>query len=545
MNSSPCPHGVETCPWEAEAKRLEAENQSLRHRVQELQGQVEALKARVLQWAQMIFGRKSEKKAAGKKDSDEAAAGESPSTSPGSSTRSRGQQPGAPGHGRRHRCELTTEWVIHELPEDERRCPHCGQPFVAWGGYETSEEVDWEVTLKRKVHQRRRYQRTCQCPKTPALVAAPVPPKLIPKGLFSVSFIAHLVVEKYLLVRPLNKITTALRLEGLEVSAGTLVGVLQRVHVLLIPLVEAVVAHHRLVHHWQADETGWKVFEEVQGKSSFNWWLWVFISVDTTVFVLDPSRSAQVPRRHFGKEPTQEGEAPSGCTGFLTVDRYAAYRGLEGIQLAYCWAHVRRDFVRLQQGYPETLAEWGEAWVERIQKLFRLHEQRKQEEVGTAALDTLDQALRQAMNEMATLRDQELADATLPPHGHPAALKVLTSLKNHWEGLSLYLDHPQLPMDNNRSERALRTAALARKNFYGSGAQWSASFAATVFTVLATVVQNGLNPLTYLIAYLTACAQAGGQPPQDLERFLPWNLSQEERKAWSLPPSFLQRGPPP
>ncbi len=55
-------------------------------------------------------------------------------------------------------------------------------------------------------------------------------------------------------------------------------------------------------------------------------------------------------------------------------------------------------------------------------------------------------------------------------------------------------------------------------------------------TVLATVRQHGLNPLmTFLIAYLTACADAGG-PPADIARFLPWALSSQDWQRWTTPP---------
>ena len=81
-----------------------------------------------------------------------------------------------------------------------------------------------------------------------------------------------------------------------------------------------------------------------------------------------------------------------------------------------------------------------------------------------------------------------------------------------------------LALDNNESERALRTPVVGPKNYYGSHAEWSAHLAARVWTITATTERHGLEPLTYLTDYLTACAQAGGKPldGQDLDRYLPW-----------------------
>ena len=91
-------------------------------------------------------------------------------------------------------------------------------------------------------------------------------------------------------------------------------------------------------------------------------------------------------------------------------------------------------------------------------------------------------------------------------------------------------------MDNNEAERLLRTPVLGRKNFYGSGSQWSGQLAACVLTILGTAAKNGLNPLTYLTAYFGACAEAGGKAPGGVERFLPWNASEEDLADWSRPP---------
>jgi transposase len=65
---------------------------------------------------------------------------------------------------------------------------------------------------------------------------------------------------------------------------------------------------------------------------------------------------------------------------------------------------------------------------------------------------------------------------------------------------------------------------VGRKNYYGSHAEWSAHLAARVWTITATAERHGLEPLTHLTDYLTACAQNGGKPldGKDLDRFLPW-----------------------
>jgi len=98
----------------------------------------------------------------------------------------------------------------------------------------------------------------------------------------------------------------------------------------------------------------------------------------------------------------------------------------------------------------------------------------------------------------------------------------------------VFVEHPEVPMDNNAAERAERGPVVGRKNYYGSGAVWAGQLAAVLFSLLQTLCLWRLNPRAWLTAYLTACAEAGGAVPADWERFLPWNLSAAERRCWSL-----------
>ena len=90
-------------------------------------------------------------------------------------------------------------------------------------------------------------------------------------------------------------------------------------------------------------------------------------------------------------------------------------------------------------------------------------------------------------------------------------------------------------MDNNAVERTERGPVVGRKNYYGSGAVWSGQLAAMLFSLLATLRLWELNLRSWLTAYLTACAAAGGRAPADMSGYLPWNLSAEQRAAWALP----------
>ena len=489
--------------------------------LQEQTEHLEALKARVIWLEQQVFGRKSEESPEARAEAFPAPTDSSASPSDRPAPRRRGQQRGAKGHGRKRRVDLPTEEIEHGLPADQQHCPQCGLPLEAIASSEDSEEIDWEVRLVRRVHKRRRYRPCCDCGVLPGLVTAPVVPKVIRKGLFSTRFWVRVLLEKYLFQRPLYRMRQMLALEGLSVSQGTLTGGLQRLGELLQPLYGRLLEHSRGAGHWKMDETRWMVFEEVEGKQGYKWWLWVVVTQSTCVYLLDPSRSSEVPKQHLGE----------GAEGMLNVDRYSAYKALgKKIRLAFCWSHIRRDFVRVRDGY-ETLGAWAEAWIERINALFHCNKQRLVVRSDEEAFAREDQAVRAAVDQMAQVRDQELAQSTL----HTVQRKALESLQHHWEGATIFVDHPDIPMDNNEAEQCLRTPVVGRKNYYGSGAVWSGIFTAIVFSLTQTYLRNGLDPQQVLLAYFEACAQHGGKPLEDLDPFLPWNLSEEQKRAWALP----------
>lgn len=220
--------------------------------------------------------------------------------------------------------------------------------------------------------------------------------------------------------------------------------------------------------------------------------------------------------------------------GILIVDRYSAYKTLlKGgkIKIAYCWAHVRRDFLSVAKDWPKQ-QEWAMRWIEDIGTLYHLNNIRLKALEDVKDFSEADTKLREAVDEMAQKADDQLAQERL----HPACRKVLESLKNHREGLRLFVDYPEVPMDNNKAERAERGPVLGRKNYYGSGSIWSGRLQAAMMSIFQTLLLWGINPQLWLTSYLQACAECGGEVPEDISGFLPWNMSEDQRRAYSMKP---------
>lgn len=516
----------------ADVVRLRRENLALRQqggywkgmhaqalrRLEELQREVEHLRGENQKLQAQLFGRKSEKQTTADRSNQLEGEEESPSQ------RSRGQQSGRPGPKRRDYTHLPAVAEPRELPADQRACPQCGQALSP-SDAEESEVVEIEVRAYRRTIRRRRYQRTCTCGGCPRTFTAPAPPKLIPKGRLGVSVWVEIFLDKYFSHRPTERLLAQWALLDFDVAAGTVADGLRRLEPLFQPLYEAVLARNAQAAYLQADETRWLVFIDQEGKKGHCWWLWVFVGPDTVAYRLDPHRSHDVPEGHFA----------AAASLVLMVDRYAAYKAMAQVKagsivLAFCWAHVRRDFVQVGKGWAE-LKDWALAWLHRIRDLYRCQRQRLTPPLGNAAI-AADAELRRTISAMQTQAAAELADSQL----RQPCRKVLDSLQEHWTGLTRFVDDRRIPLDNNASERKVRGPAVGRKNYYGSGALWSGRLAAMLFSLFATLALGNLNPRKWLTWYLQSCAEAGGQAPADITPFLPWNLSAEQRTTLATDP---------
>ncbi len=286
---------------------------------------------------------------------------------------------------------------------------------------------------------------------------------------------------------------------------------------------------------FHGDETRWEVFEEVEGKTGHRWYLWVMQSVSVVYYRMAPGRGADVPKGHVATLRKDLLKV------VLVCDRYRAYKSLaldcDELMLAFCWAHVRRDFLKAARSWPE-LERWMGTWVDDIRALYHLNAARVQEWDAGLALEQQSSAFEAHQCNLVTkLRQmQARCEAHLrEPALHLAQQKVLSSLHNHWDGLTVFVARPEVAMDNNTAERILRTPVVGRKSSCGSGSVWSAHFAAIMFSVLQTLVLWGLNPHHWLSAFLQACAERGGQSPADLSPFVPWQMRAERREVLSRP----------
>lgn len=470
-------------------------------RESKLKKENEQLKAKVKLREQQLFGKKSETK-------------KNPETKK-SSAKKRGQQEGAKGHGRTNNSHLPAIPETVDLSKDKKVCPICELPYEELPTTEDSEIITiTDVKAHKRVIRRKMYKKHCSCLGAKIITAPPIP-KLIPKGKLDIPVWVKILIEKFDYQRPLNRLLKSFKDKGLYLAQGTVTDGLKKLKKFFTPVYNAIQNKCLEDKHWHADETRWSVFQKIKNKVGYRWWLWVFKSKQAVIFKIARTRSSEVAKEFFKK-----------TTGILSVDRYIVYKVIAKaglLILAFCWAHVRRDFLYHAKQYPKQ-SEWAFEWVELINELYRINNQRICHSQETKQFTELDTELRVKIQNMKQRCLNELNGST-----YLQAKKLLESLKNHWDGLTVFVDYPEIPMDNNVAERQLRNSIVGRKNYYGSGSIWSSELAAMLFSIFDTLKIWKISTSGWLAYYLQACAENGDTP--NIEPFLPWNMSEEQKEV--------------
>lgn len=344
----------------------------------------------------------------------------------------RGRPPGHPG----------TSWSLPAVEPEVvelrlSRCPDCGGRLSPLIDVQEHTVVDLPETIAPVVTKYRHERRYCaRCKKT---VRAPRAPNEPPQGHFGIRLLSRIAEWKTRVGIPFTKIHDLLSsVFGVEIPRSTLPGMVQRVGRWLLPvhrrLIEAVKAAP--VKH--ADETTWPV-------SGKNGWAWLFATNHISVFVMEPTRAAVVPKKIFGER----------IAGTLVSDDYGVYLNLADERQS-CWAHLLRE--------GDEVAAVGRAPVA-IQLRERLHDIFQDAEIVSAASEALaPEVLRR---EIARI-DRRLADLCKGRSNVAGVEHLKNRIARQREALLTFLRRPGVEPTNNLGERRIRKLVLVRKVSGGS-----------------------------------------------------------------------------
>ncbi len=455
------------------AKLLERENTKLAKKVIELEARVRTLENKEPTQLELLIAELERQLADRNRrlfgDSSERRAGDEP----------RKVRRSQRGHGPHVQRELPMLEERHELDAADQTCPSCGKELVAWDGQtEDSDEVD--VIERRFVivkHRRQKYRCTCgACVET-----APTAPRLIPGGRYSSRFAVAVAIAKYTDHLPLERQTTMMQRQGLIVTSQTLWDQIEALAAKLEPLYVRLGQYIRSQPVIGADETPWKMLWSRARHSNKRWYAWALCASDAAFYQIEDSRSAEAGARVLGD-----------FAGTAIVDGYSAYPAIQKMlggrfRIAACHAHARRKFYEIQPLHPAECDEVLDLWAE----LYGVERETK----DLSPDERLDARRTRAGPILKRIQQWALSIRALPESPLAKAIAYLGAM---WNGLQVFLDDPNVSLDNNAVERALRAVVVGRKNHYGSKSRRGTEVAALFYSLIESAKICGLMPDDYL-----------------------------------------------
>jgi transposase len=401
----------------------------------------------------------------------------------------------------------------YTLPVEERVCPCCSGELHKMG-----EEIRREVMIapaKFFVAKHIRDVYSCRhCQKheieTPVLTA-PMPKPAFPNSLASPSAVAYIMNGKFVEGLPLYRQEQIFAREGVEISRQTMANWMIRGADYLQILYDRLKTHllERDILH--ADETTLQVLHEEGRAAETKSYLWLYRSgrdgPHIVLFEYQKTRAAEHPKRFLGD-----------YGGYLNVDAYSAYGCLIGIVLVCCWAHARREFVDAlkvltPQARKKALAAEGLAFCD---KVFRI----ERELADATAEERQAQRLLRSVPVLAEFKAWLAAKSGgMLPAGQTG--KAIKYCINHWSKLNNFLLDGRLEIDNNRSERSIKDFVVGRKNWLFCNAPNGATASATIYSIVETAKENGLNPFRYLTHVFEQLPNIDRADPSAIDKLLP------------------------
>jgi transposase len=392
---------------------------------------------------------------------------------------------------------------------EDHSCPCCHNVLHRIGE-DRSERLDIvPAQLRVLVVRRPKYAcRTCE----EVVVQAPAPARLIEGGLPTEATVAQVLASKYADHLPLYRQAQIYARQGIALDRSTLADWVGRAAWLLRPVHERLLATLKTSTKLFADETTAPVLDPGRGRTKIGQ-LWAYARDDRPWGGSDPPGVAYVyaPDRKAGRPISHL----AGFKGILQVDGYGGYRALAergDVQLAFCWAHVRRRFYELAVAGPAPIA--SEA-LKRIAALYAVEtdirgrsadERRmRRQEKSRPMLDALESWLQTKLGLIS--QKTKLAEA-------------IRYALTRWEGLTRFLDDGRIEIDSNVVERSIRPIALNRKNALFAGSDGGGEHWAVIASLIETCKLCNIEPQTYLADIITRIVN--GHPNSQIDNLLPW-----------------------
>jgi transposase len=414
---------------------------------------------------------------------------------------------------------LPKETIEYRLSEDEQVCSCCAGKL-----HEMSTEVRRELKIVPAeviVVEHVRYVYGCrrceqEAIRTP-IVTAPMPVPVVPGSLVSPSMLAYVMSQKYVDSLPLYRQEQQFLRLGVELSRQTLANWLiagsERWLTLLYDYLVAQLLKRDILH---ADETTLQVLKEPGRAAQTKSYLWLYRTgrVGPAIILYD---------YQIGRGGDYPSQFLVGFSGYLQTDGYSGYNKVKNVTQLGCWSHARRKYFEAIQALPaaqrsQTTAAEGLAFCNALFEVERKWKEATPEQRYEARLEESRPILDAFAAWLETQRSRVLPKGLLGV--------AITYCTNQWGKLNVFLKDGRLEIDNNSSERSIKSVVIGRKNFLFSNTPRGAKASAIMYSIVETAKANGLNPHLYL-KHLFECMPQLADPSDSeaMNKLVPWSSS--------------------
>jgi transposase len=344
------------------------------------------------------------------------------------------------------------------------------------------------------------------------VVIAPMPIRVIDKGIPGPNLLAHMLVSKFVDHLPWYRQMDIFRRSGVNIDEETANGWMKKATTWLQVIFDRMKRELLTKNYLMGDESTVKVLDRlVKGKTHLGYY-WVYMDPVTglTVFIYEKGRDGEYVRMHL-----------KDFVGTLQTDAYAGYDLMSvifDIILAGCWAHARRKFNDAKT--TDRRSEW---FLQKIQKLYAIERFAKQ--------NKMDAAERLELRKNSTIILEEIKKKMIemaPVLTPKSDLKVAINYAlNNWKELMVFTQDGNIEIDNNLIENRIRPLAIGRKNWLFAGNHEAAQRNGVIYSITATCKSLGINPYTYLADVFD---KLPARNINNIDDLLPWNWAEAKKK---------------
>lgn len=399
----------------------------------------------------------------------------------------------------------------HVTCDVEPDCRACGGRMQDSGMHETSEYLT-VVPKQYLIIRQVRHKYRCPCCHGD-IFTAPAIPRIIPGSAYSDELIVDAALSKYCDLIPMERYTDMAGRGGLHgLPPQSLISAVVKLAMFFLCLYDRLRAETLDVRVLLADETPHRMLE---GDEKTRWFLWGFLGGQSCFYECHDTRSGEVAGAVL---------VASRCEILLT-DVYSGYkRAIREANIvrteqektcivpAFCNSHARRGFSPPDTVLPPDIQFMKDSYG-KIYALNASAKGRSLEEVKAKRQEM--KPIFEAMRAHATIENPAYSEKSSYGSAYNYFLK-------NYDGLTVFLDDPEVPIDNNASERMLRPHVVGRKTWYGTHSAETARAAAIHFSLIESCKLIGLNPRTY---YKESVARLHAKKPPLTPRELQAELS--------------------